>query len=118
VALSLEAVDGPPRGQKIQIRSGQTITVGRTSAAMRAFGEDEWMSSLHFSLSLAGGSLHLHNLSKTNGTLVNGSRIEAPLVLKPGDRVQAGRTTFAVLDPLPNPYPPRARRFPATSGRR
>jgi hypothetical protein len=65
--------------------------------------EDEWMSGLHFAVGLRNGTLHLSNLSKTNGTEVNGARVDSA-ALKPGDKIKAGQTVFSVIGPPPGPF--------------
>jgi adenylate cyclase len=40
------------------------------------------------------GVYYLTDLGSTNGTLVNGSRVTIPVVLKPGDKIQIGNHSF------------------------
>ena len=104
----LEAIDGPAKGRKLEVPIGKAVTVGRTDRAMLKVAEDEWMSGLHFALSLKNGSLYLSNLSKSNGTTVNDQKIESG-PLKPGDKVKAGQTVFSVIGPGENPCPAQVR---------
>ena len=39
----------------------------------------------------------IEDLGSSNGTLVNGSRIDAPHLLSPGDKVQVGDSTLELL---------------------
>lgn len=75
---------------------------------MHRFPEDPGMSALHFVVGLSGGTLRMQNHSQTNGTLVNGARVESA-VLQAGDTIAAGGTVFRVIGPPPNPYPARQR---------
>ena len=106
--MILEIVAGPETGRRIPVREGETISFGRTENAMRIFAEDPAMSALHFAVTLGAGALRMQNFSQTNGTLVNGVRIES-VVLQPGYKLMAGSTVFAVIGPPPNPYPAQVR---------
>jgi hypothetical protein len=106
--LHVEVAEGSAKGRKVEIPIGKTITIGRTSKSMLAFPEDDCMSGLHFALGLSNGSLRLKNLSKTNGTEVNGQKLDS-IFLKPGDRIKAGQTIFSVIGPPPSPYPVQLR---------
>jgi hypothetical protein len=103
----LEIVDGPAKGKKVELKPGQTVTIGR-SKAMVPIPEDEFMSSLHFYVGLSAGTMRLQNLSQSNGTLVNGQPADA-VVLKSGDQIRAGSSTFSVFAPQPNPHPAQMR---------
>jgi hypothetical protein len=106
--MILEVAEGPEAGRRIAPKEGAVVTVGRTTNAMEVFAGDTGMSGLHFAAGLRAGALYLTNLSKTNGSLVNGERIESA-ALKNGDRVTAGATVFRVVAPPPNPYPAKLR---------
>ncbi len=106
--LHLEIIEGPAKGRRLDIPVGKAITVGRTKRSMVSFAEDEWMSGLHFALALRNGTIYLSNLSKTNGTELNGARTESA-ALKPGDKVKAGQTVFSVIAPPPGPFPAQFR---------
>lgn len=104
----LQIVEGPVKGRVLEVPVGKAITVGRTNRSMVSIAEDEWMSGLHFAVGLRNGTLHLSNLSKTNGTEVNGERVDTA-ALKPGDKIKAGQTLFSVVGPPPGPFPAQFR---------
>jgi hypothetical protein len=106
--MILEVAEGPEAGRRIVPKEGAVTTVGRTVDAMEVFAGDVRMCPLHFAVGLRAGELYLTNLNKTNGTLVNGKRIESA-TLKGGDVVTAGVTAFRVFAPPPNPYPAKLR---------
>jgi hypothetical protein len=106
--MILEIIEGPETGRRIKLREGESITLGRTETAMQQFAEDPGMSGLHLSVGLSSGALQMQNLSHTNGTLVNGARLESAM-LKSGDTMRAGGTVFKVIGPPPNPYPAQMR---------
>jgi pSer/pThr/pTyr-binding forkhead associated (FHA) protein len=92
----LRVVDGPDEGREVRIASGESVTVGRTGRATSVFDLDRAMSAVHFEVSLFDDSLRLQNFSRTNGTLVNGKRLEQGVVVV-GDRITAGQTVFEVV---------------------
>jgi hypothetical protein len=102
--MILEVVAGPEIGRRVTLREGQTVSLGRTESSMERFAEDPEISALHFVVSLSGGALRMQNLSQTNGTLVNGVRVETA-ALRAGDKIGAGGTVFIVIGPPANPYP-------------
>lgn len=65
--------------------------VGREKADVTI--DDPTMSIRHFEIEQREGRYFLRDLGSTNGTRVNGSRVEAA-ELHPGDRIQAGLTCF------------------------
>jgi hypothetical protein len=104
----LEILDGPETGRRVRLREGATVSLGRTESAMLKFPEDPAMSALHFVVTLGAGTLRIENHSQTNGTLVNGARVESA-VLQAGDTIAAGGTIFKVIGPPPNPYSAKVR---------
>jgi len=106
--MILEIVVGPEIGRRVKLREGSTVSFGRTEIAMEKFAGDTEMSALHFVLSLSGGTLRMQNHSRTNGSHVNGARVENA-VLQSADKIRAGSTVFAVIGPPPSPYPAQVR---------
>jgi pSer/pThr/pTyr-binding forkhead associated (FHA) protein len=87
--------DGEPE-RTFRILPGGVRTIGRATGA--DFIVDEALvSRVHCRLTaLASGDLELHDLESTNGTFVNGQRVER-VRLDPGDRVQVGRVELVAL---------------------
>jgi pSer/pThr/pTyr-binding forkhead associated (FHA) protein len=54
------------------------------------------VSRRHCQLSQEADSLKIRDLSSSNGTFVNGSKVEIEADLKAGDRIQIGSLTFTV----------------------
>ncbi len=106
--MILEIMEGPEKGRREKLREGETVSLGRTEIAMRRFAQDPGMSALHLVLSMSAGTLRMQNHSQTNGTLVNGERVETA-VLQSGDTIGAGGTVFRVIGPPPSPYPAQVR---------
>ena len=59
--------------------------------------EDDQISGSHLKIFFAGGEFWLEDLGTTNGTFLNGERIEGPVILKNEDLVKIGRTIFKFL---------------------
>ncbi len=79
---------------RFRVTAGRARTLGRSTNA--DFVIDAMLvSRFHCSLSVADGELAVENLSRSNGTFVNGDRIERA-VLKPGDRLRVGRIELVV----------------------
>jgi pSer/pThr/pTyr-binding forkhead associated (FHA) protein len=74
------------------------LTVGRGNEA-NAKVEDEMLSKAHFTISHEAAGFTIKDLGSKNGTLVNGQGITQH-VLKPDDRVRAGRSTFWFVEGL------------------
>jgi hypothetical protein len=91
----LEAVAGPVTGRKIEVRAGTILRIGRTARADYALTDDSYLSSLHFSVECDGSLCRVRDLGSSNGTFVNGNRINEQ-ILQEGDSITAGGSTFRV----------------------
>lgn len=71
---------------------GQVITVGRDPSNVLAFDPnvDAAVSGFHASLTVQGAQVFLSDLGSSNGTLVNGARIQGMVPLVSGATVQFG----------------------------
>jgi pSer/pThr/pTyr-binding forkhead associated (FHA) protein len=80
-----------------RILAGNERTIGRATGA-DFIVDAALVSRVHCRLAaLAGGELEITDLESTNGTYVNGERIEAARRLAPGDRLQVGRVELVAL---------------------
>ena len=86
-----DAGGGPYR---FRVTAGRARTLGRSTNADFML-DAVLVSRFHCSLSVADGELAVENLSRSNGTFVNGDRIERA-VLKAGDRLRVGRIELVV----------------------
>ena len=68
------------------------ITVGRGGQNDLALEGDEFASARHVRFEPRGDGVWVHDLGSTNGTYVNGIRIEGSRKLVPGDVVRVGET--------------------------
>ena len=80
--------DEPPAGQSIAL--GPINSIGR-NVNNTIFVEDDFASASHAMLTFRGRSWFIEDQGSTNGTYVNGHRIDRPVALSFGDEVTIGR---------------------------
>jgi pSer/pThr/pTyr-binding forkhead associated (FHA) protein len=104
----LEVVAGPAEGARLDPIDG-SLEIGRSASGPGTLGNDSELSRRHARLGRdAEGRLTLEDLGSTNGTFVNGARIESPKVLSPGDEVELGATRLKVKGGAPAQPEPSA----------
>lgn len=91
-ALTLVATTGPLTGQRFPVQG--PIEIGRELPTL-PMSFDSGVSRRHASLIPQAGTLQIADLGSTNGTLLNGNRIQSALA-KVGDTVQIGMTIFRI----------------------
>jgi pSer/pThr/pTyr-binding forkhead associated (FHA) protein len=92
----LRTVDGDQPEQTFRLLPGAVKTIGRATGADFIL-DAALVSRVHCRLTaLAGGELELRDLGSTNGTFVNGERVETAR-LAPGDRIRVGRVDLVAL---------------------
>jgi hypothetical protein len=94
--VTLEAVSGPIAGRRIEVRAGTILRIGRTAKSDYALSEDSYLSGQHFAIENDGNEARARDLGSSNGTFVNGERVAAESVLRQGDSLTAGGSTFTV----------------------
>jgi hypothetical protein len=104
--MASERVEGRPLGTLVVERSpartprvGERLTLRATNAIGRDAGNDialpdEAASARHARLDADGGEWWIEDLGSTNGTLVNGVKIERRERLRPGDEIAIGRVAL------------------------
>jgi hypothetical protein len=80
-------------GDKRIIVGSAGATLGR-SRQCDVVVDDANVSRTHAELRPRGGSWVLTDLGSTNGSSVNGRRIDAPTVVRPGDEIELGTATM------------------------
>ncbi len=94
---SLRVVSGNAGGKEISFED--EFEIGRAAEGDGTLGDDPEISRRHARITRrAGDQLTIEDLGSTNGTFVNGKRIEEATPLTPGDTVKMGTTTIQVLD--------------------
>jgi uncharacterized membrane protein YdfJ with MMPL/SSD domain len=108
---TLHVTAGPAAGSIIAVEN-EPLLIGRATGpnGVGALGGDPELSREHARISVASGTSIIEDLGSTNGTFVNGKRIEAPTELRSGDRIKVGTTTlrFEQPDVQPTAVRPRA----------
>jgi hypothetical protein len=69
-------------------------TIGRGEHSSVALRGDQYASTNHALVFMRDGVIHLRDRGSTNGTYVNGARLEDEIALQDGDRVAIGTTEF------------------------
>jgi pSer/pThr/pTyr-binding forkhead associated (FHA) protein len=80
--------DEPPAGTTIAL--GPINSIGR-NVNNTIFVEDDFASATHAMLTFRGRSWFVEDQGSTNGTYVNGHRIDRPVALSFGDELMIGR---------------------------
>ncbi|MEW6359721.1 MAG: FHA domain-containing serine/threonine-protein kinase [Planctomycetota bacterium] len=91
---TFRVIVGADKGKSFTLRSGRSITVGRSSASDIELSEPR-ISRIHCQLTNNGTRVILTDLRSTNGTFLNDKRVKsAPL--QSDDKIRIGSTVIAV----------------------
>jgi eukaryotic-like serine/threonine-protein kinase len=93
--VTLNVVAGPQTGRAFSFDQHDTFMIGRSEDAHFCLSQDRFFSRHHCILEIAPPQAFLRDLGSTNGTFVNGMRVETAH-LKSGDRIQGGETILEV----------------------
>lgn len=90
-----EPVDAPPTlvangGQRI-VLTGSPVVLGRHAECDLVL-QDEQASRRHAQVERGPGGFVLVDLGSTNGTMLNGARVDEPVALSPGDQIVVGES--------------------------
>ena len=102
--VTLHVVAGPQTGRDFTFEEHDTFMIGRSEDAQFCLPHDRFFSRHHCLIEIAPPQCFLRDLGSTNGTFVNGIRVETAH-LKHGDRIQGGETVLQVevsTDQAPN----------------
>jgi pSer/pThr/pTyr-binding forkhead associated (FHA) protein len=121
--LRIVVVDGPGAGAVVDVGAGQLV-IGRESGDLRL--DDAELSRRHAVIELRGADTWIADAGSTNGTFVNGRRLDGPARLAAGDviavgasrlRLEASRPRVAAITvPDPDSFGPGGR--PRVASRR
>ena len=90
-AWALRFISGKYQGGEFPLKMNRQVTIGRSSELDMVLVED-MVSRKHAKISTQGGHIVISDMASTNGTFVNGARLERPRKLAPGDRIRIGAT--------------------------
>jgi hypothetical protein len=98
-AVLLRGIAGPAAGQEHAMER-ELFSIGANATSDLRLAEDEYVSGEHAYLRYEQGSLFIFDKASRNGTFVNDSKVPGNgTVLRPGDRVTLGLSTFSVVMP-------------------
>lgn len=86
-----------PTGGDDIVSLGHEMTIGRAAGCGIVLDHDTFISQIHARVFQEGSDTYLEDLGSTNGTFLNGERLDAPVRLRKGDRVQFGSTLADVV---------------------
>jgi two-component system, cell cycle response regulator len=87
-APCLMVMNGGSAGQIVRLE-GPAVVIGRSRTADLGL-VDDGVSRQHCRVTRRGSTVTLEDLGSTNGTFVNGARIERSVTLEAGDRIRIG----------------------------
>ena len=91
--------------KQFSMAPNQVLHIGRSEKNEVVMNSD-LASRNHAILQHSGdGHFYITDLGSRNGTLVNGSRISTPVLLRPGDRIGIGKYEFTLRQNIPIDYP-------------
>jgi pSer/pThr/pTyr-binding forkhead associated (FHA) protein len=72
---------------------GDEITVGRAAGCSVTL-DDTYVSQIHSRVFTRDGKIFVEDLGSTNGTYLNRAKVQGPMVMQKGDRLQVGSTVM------------------------
>jgi len=93
--VTLHVVAGPQTGRDFTFDQHDNFMIGRSEDAQLCLPHDRFFSRHHCIVEIAPPQAFLRDLGSTNGTFVNGMRMDTAY-LKSGDRIQGGETVLEV----------------------
>ena len=95
--LALVVTQGPRELRGVRLDLSEPISVGRDPDADLVIA-DGFVSTRHARVDPSERGPVLKDLGSTNGTVLNGKRVERPTVLSRGDTVELGKVVLEVKD--------------------
>jgi hypothetical protein len=110
--MKLLIKEGPNSGQELDLEAA--AVVGRDPEGASLVIDDPEASRRHASLTPSGSNVMVEDLGSTNGTFVNGQRVEGTQSCAAGDIIKIGTTVLEVqstieatrMSPIPESAPP------------
>lgn len=93
--VTLNVVAGPQTGRTFTFDQHDTFMIGRSEDSHFCLPHDRFFSRHHCIVEIAPPQAFLRDLGSTNGTFVNGLRVDSTY-LKHGDRIQGGETVLEI----------------------
>ena len=96
--VNLKVTSGPYKGRIFSFTQHDSFLIGRSPDAHLCLPEDRYFSRNHCLLEMNPPHSYLRDLGSTNGTEINGKRVNRHR-LAPGDRLVLGETTLEFRRP-------------------
>jgi pSer/pThr/pTyr-binding forkhead associated (FHA) protein len=93
--VELKVLEGRQQGKTIPLNVRQFLIGREQDCHLRP--NSDLVSRHHCVFTVDDFTVRLRDLGSTNGTFVNGERIQGQVVLKPGDHVAVGKLSFEVV---------------------
>jgi hypothetical protein len=94
--LALRFISGKYQGGEFPLRSNREIVIGRSSDLDMVLVED-MVSRKHAKITTTDNGILIQDVGSTNGTFVNGEKIEGVARLSEGDRILVGTSIIKVV---------------------
>lgn len=96
-AALLLGISGPKKGSQFHLEK-EVFTIGANPENDLVISGDSFISGSHAYLRYDKGYLILSDQHSRNGTFLNGTRLkDAPMIVKVGDRIGVGNSTFELI---------------------
>ena len=93
----LKTTEGSETDATFRLPPGSIKTIGRAIGA-DFIVEATMVSRVHCRLTAGAEEIELEDLDSTNGTFVNGKRIEGRMRVRSGDRIGVGRVELEITN--------------------
>lgn len=99
MACALQVIAGEREGDSFTLPEDHAVTIGRDPTNDFRL-VDRKLSRIHCQFQMIGGRCQIADLNSTNGTLVNGKRIDVEEWLNPGDVIEVGTSKLRLIEVL------------------
>lgn len=96
----LEVVSGSAAGRRLSVRSDRRFVIGRDDGCDLVLSDSKVSRRHTYLIRLDDGTVEVGDLGSSNGTFLNGRRLEQPTPLTPGDTIAVGAAKIG-FDPDP-----------------
>ncbi|MEV8517464.1 FtsK/SpoIIIE domain-containing protein [Dactylosporangium sp. NPDC051484] len=100
-AFEVVITGGPQAGRRLPMAAGASVYVGRDAACQIALDDSE-VSRRHLHIGVGSRQVTVTDLKSSNGTFVDGVRVDDAVTVEPGQVIAAGATTLTVRRPDPS----------------
>ena len=95
--FALLVLNGERKGETYLLTEGHALTLGRDAVNDIRLADSK-LSRIHCQVEVIGGRCQVADLNSTNGTVMNGERIEVEARLAVDDEIEAGTTKLRLIE--------------------